>query len=183
MQCKPGKLFAQVSALLLAQALFTLPAMAAAGDNVRFHGALVAEPCVIPPGEEEIALDFGTIVDKYLYLNTRTPGQPFTLHLTDCDQSLGQTVKVSFLGTESPALPGLLAIDGSGGASGIAIGLETQQAVPLPLNKASGTYPLRSGDNLIGLKAFVQGEPAAIANQAIGLGAFSAVATFSLEYE
>lgn len=182
MQCKT-KLAVQVSALLLAQAIFAVPAMAAAGDNVRLHGALVAEPCVIPPGEEEIALNFGSIIDKYLYQNSRTIGQPFTIHLTDCDQSLGQTVKVSFTGTENAVLPGLLAIDGSSGASGIAIGLETERAVPLPLNKASGTYPLQSGDNLIGLKAFVQGEPAAIANRTIDLGAFSAVATFNLEYE
>lgn len=59
---------------------------ATAAENMRFHGTLVAEPCVIQPGDEDIPLDFGTIVDKYLYLNTRSHSQTFALHLTECDQ-------------------------------------------------------------------------------------------------
>ena len=46
-----------------------------AEDNLYFHGELVAEPCVIPPGSEVIPLDFGTVIDKYLYsyINVRYP--------------------------------------------------------------------------------------------------------------
>ncbi|CAI0837786.1 Fimbria A protein precursor [Serratia quinivorans] len=173
------------ASLLLAQALIAvpLPTLAAAENNVYLHGALVAEPCVIPPGEENIALDFGTVIDKYLYLNSRTPGQSFSLHLTECDVSLGKTVKVTFLGTENAALPGLLALDGGSQATGIAIGLETEQAKPVPINTASDPYQLQDGDNRIALKAYVQGEPEALKNQSIERGPFSAVATFSLEYE
>jgi len=173
-----------VADLLLAQALITFalpPAMAA--DNVHLYGALVAEPCVIPPGDEEIQLDFGTVIDKYLYLNTRTLGQQFEIRLAECDLSLGKTVKVTFSGTENIALPGLLAIDASSGAKGIAIVLETLEAKSLPLNKPSDDYVLQAGNSLIALKAYVQGEPQAIANRTIGYGPFSAVATFSLEYE
>jgi P pilus assembly protein, pilin FimA len=83
---------------------------AAAAENMRFHGTLVAEPCVIQPGDEDIQLDFGTIVDKYLYLNTRTHSQSFALHLTECDLSLGNTVAITFTGTENAKLPGLLAL-------------------------------------------------------------------------
>lgn len=156
---------------------------AAAKPNVRLYGALVAEPCVIPPGEENIALNFGTVIDKYLYLNTRTHGQEFRIHLAECDLSLGKTVKVAFLGTESLRLPGLLALDPGSQASGVAIGLETTKAEPLPLNKASGTYLLQTGDSPIVLKAYVQGESSAIASKTIGRGPFSATATFRLDYE
>ncbi|RLM04388.1 exotoxin [Gibbsiella quercinecans] len=158
-------------------------AAAANGENMYFHGTLVAEPCVIPPGEEEIALDFGTIVDKYLYLNTRTLSRPFTLHLTECDTSLGNTVTVTFSGTENSHLPGLLAIDSGSAASGIAVGLETQDGQALQLNKATSKYQLTDGSNTISLQAYVQGEPDAITNKTIGRGTFSAVATFSLAYE
>lgn len=167
----------------LLAALATAPAWAGEGKNVHLYGTLVAEPCVIPPGEEEITLDFGTVIDKYLYLNTRTQGQPFSIHLTECDLSLGRMVNVIFLGTENTALPGLLAIDGVSQATGIGIGLETQQAKPVPINRASNKYLLQSGDNRIALKAYVQGEPDAIRNQSIERGPFSATATFSLEYE
>lgn len=169
------------AALLLALIVVPLPTLAA--DNVHLYGALVSEPCVIPPGEEDIALDFGTVIDKFLYLNTRTPGQSFSIHLTECDLSLGKTVNVTFLGTENTALPGLLAIDGGSQATGIAIGLETQQVKPVPINQPTDNYLLQDGDNRIALKAYVQGEPEAIKSQSIERGPFSATATFRLEYE
>lgn len=154
-----------------------------AADNMRFRGALVAEPCVIPPGEESLALDFGTVIDKYLYLNTRTHGQQFTLHLAECDLSLGKTVRITFKGTESASLPGLLKISPDSQAFGIAIGMETLDGKPLLLNKASEYLPLRSGSNLLEFKGYVQGEGWALANKMIQRGPFNAVATFSLEYE
>ncbi|MBJ2078384.1 fimbrial protein [Serratia ureilytica] len=156
---------------------------AQAAPNMRLHGALVAEPCVIPPGDEEIQLDFGSIVDKYLYANTRTPGQAFDINLTECDLTLGKTVNVTFIGTENLALPGLLALDGGSEATGVAIGIETPSAQPVPINQASEKFPLQEGGNRIGLQAYVKGEPDAISTHAIGFGAFIATATFALEYE
>ncbi|ENZ3708440.1 fimbrial protein [Serratia rubidaea] len=155
----------------------------AQADNVRLYGALVAEPCVIAPGDENVRLDFGTVIDKYLYANERTQGQAFDIRLGDCDLSLGKTVKVTFSGPENPTLKGLLAIDGGSQASGIAIGMETQGGQPLPLNKVGEGYRLVDGNNILTVQAYVQGEPEAIANKTIERGPFSAIATFSLEYE
>ncbi|MGP3070583.1 fimbrial protein [Serratia nevei] len=171
----------RVSLLLFAM-LSVAPLETAAVDNMRFHGALVAEPCVIPPGEESVKLDFGTVIDKYLYLNQRTHGQSFELNLAECDLSIGKTVSVTFRGAESLALPGLLA-PSVGGASGIAIGLETEQGQALPLNQPSGKYQLSGGNTVLQLRAYVQGEPDALANRSLGLGVFRATATFQLEYE
>lgn len=162
---------------------FVSHASHAADNNVHLHGALVAEPCVIPPGSEEIPVDFGTVIDKYLYQNTRTLGQSFEIQLTECDITLGKTVTVAFTGAENTQLPGLLAIDGASEATGIAIGLETQAAEPLPLNQPSDKYALQAGSNTLVLKAYVQGEPKAITDHSIGRGDFTATATFNLEYE
>ncbi|CAM4266116.1 fimbrial protein [Serratia nematodiphila] len=180
-----GEVHSRVAALLLVPMLMAAPlsALAAGDNNLYLHGALVAEPCVIPPGDEEITLDFGTIIDKYLYLNTRTLGQAFEIHLEECDLTLGKTVSVTFTGTENRSLPGLLAIGGGSEATGIAIGFETPSAKPLPLNTQSDKSLLQDGGNIIALRAYVQGEPLAIADKTIGRGAFSAVATFNLEYE
>lgn len=170
--------------LLFTQWVLLMPLHAAGDDNnVHFYGALVAEPCVIAPGNEEIHLDFGTIIDKYLYLNTRTPGQPFDIRLTECDLSLGNVVKISFSGIENTALPGLLAINDSSEATGIAIGLETEDAKLLPLNKQSDNYRLQKGNNVIELKGYVQGEPKSLNDKTIRRGPFHAVATFNLEYD
>ncbi|MBL5905352.1 fimbrial protein [Serratia fonticola] len=154
-----------------------------AAKNMRFHGALVAEPCVISPGDETVVLDFDTVLDKYLYMNTRTHGQPFKLHLSQCDLSLGKTVKVTFSGDGSAVLPGLLALNGASQASGIAIGMETPQGELLPINQPGKAQALANGSNTLTVQAYVQGEPEALAKKAITRGPFSAVATFSLEYE
>ncbi|WP_434965524.1 fimbrial protein, partial [Escherichia coli] len=90
--------------------------------------------CTLRPGDEDIRLDFGSVIDKYLYSHGRTPGKAFSLVLQDCDLSLGKTVKVTFTGTESRALPGLLAPDG-GSPAGIALGIETMTGAPVALNK------------------------------------------------
>ncbi|BEN13856.1 exotoxin [Serratia marcescens] len=168
----------------LALALCCLSPLAGAQDNnLRFTGALVAEPCVIPPGQEEIELNFGSVVDKYLYLNQRTPGAPFEIVLADCDLSLGKTVTVTLSGNESAALPGLLAPAPGSQAAGIAIGLETREGKKVSINRPADKFSLASGANGIRLQAYVRAEPEAIAQKALVRGAFSAVATFSLEYE
>ncbi|MFO2465640.1 type 1 fimbrial protein [Pseudomonas sp. 15FMM2] len=148
-------------------------------ENVRLHGALVAEPCVITPGGESMILDFGTVIDKDLYVHQRTRGQPFDIRLTGCDANLGKTVKVTFSGAESLHLAGMLAIDGKG----IAIGMETPAGQKLPLNKPGEGIRLVNGSNTLTMVAFVQGEPVAIANKTIERGPFSAIATFRLDYE
>jgi type 1 fimbria pilin len=151
--------------------------------SVLYRGNLVAEPCTLLPEDENILLDFGTVIDKYLYLNARTHSKPFQLHLIDCDTSLGKTVKMTFSGMESVALPGLLALDGSSEAKGVAIGLETQDGQALALNQQSRGQEISDGNNTITLQAYVKGEPDAIKNKTIERGMFTAVATFALEYE
>ncbi len=161
----------------------TVQAASPPSVSLSYRGSLVAEPCTLLPEDESIAVEFGTVIDKYLYLNTRTHSKPFQLHLIDCDISLGKTVKITFSGTESIALPGLLALDGSSEAKGVAIGLETQDGQALALNQQSRGYDIIDGNNVITLQAYVKGEPEAIRNKAIERGMFTAVATFALEYE
>lgn len=151
--------------------------------GLKYTGNLVEEPCIIEPGYEDIVLDFGTIIDKYLYLNTRTQSRPFEIQLAECDLSIGKTVNVTFSGTESVELTGLLAVDSSSEVKGIAIGLETMEAKPLAFNKESDKFALQAGNSRIALKAYVEGEPTSISNKKITRGSFSAVATFRLEYE
>lgn len=154
---------------------------AATTDNLRFDGTLVAEPCELDPKTTDISLDFGTVIDKYLYLNTRTHSKPLTIRLLGCDLSLGKTVSLTFKGTESVTLPGLLAVN-AGGAGGIAIGMEMTDGTPLPINKATPLMVLTKDTTTLTLMNYVQGEPAAIKDHKIVTGDFTAVATFALDY-
>lgn len=169
--------------VLLCLAALSGGTQAASDNNVHMVGTLVAEPCVIPAGEENIPLEFGTVIDKYLYENQRTKSEKFEIHLTECDPAIAKTVKVTFTGAESEALPGLLALDAGSEATGVAIGLETEDGNALPLNQTTTASPLVAGENLLRFRAIVQGEPEALANRSIGRGEFTGTATFNLAYE
>ncbi len=153
-------------------------------DTVNFDGTLIEDACEIYPGDEAVELDFGTVIDKYLYLNTRTHSQPFAIRLINCDLALGREVRVTFSGMASGALPGYLAFDSGSTAKGAAIGLENGAGQLLAINTGKYTQQLQTGsNNTLNLKAFVQGEPLALQTRTIGRGAFMATATFTLEYE
>ncbi|AZE84937.1 Minor fimbrial subunit StfG [Pseudomonas orientalis] len=153
-----------------------------AADNLRFKGNLVEEACTLRPGDEAITLELWDLTSKYLYLNTRSVGKRFKLHLEDCDTTIGNSVTITFGGAENRELPGLLALDGGSGASGIGVGMETLSDKPLPLNTVSDKQVLSDGSNAIELKAYVQGEPTAIQDQTIGHGAYTVTSTFTLDY-
>lgn len=165
-------------------ALLSLSLGVTAADNMRLHGTLVAQPCVIAPGDELVKLDFGTVIDKHLYHNQKSTKEEFRLHLSNCDLSLGTTVQVTLSGDENPRLPGLVALDATSEASGIGIGIESDEGKALPLNQpGERRYPLTAGDNFLRMQAYVQAEPQAIANHSINRGPFKATVTFALSYD
>ncbi|MNG64540.1 Fimbrial adapter PapK precursor [compost metagenome] len=150
-------------------------------ENLHFRGTLVAEPCTLHPDDEVIDLDFGNVVDKYLYANQRTAGKPFAIRLMECDTSFGGLVEITLQGMESTALPGLLALNASGSVEGIAIGFESVAGEIVPINK-SYRRELKEGSNVFNLQAYVRAEPESIKNKNIKLGSFSAISTFILDY-
>ncbi|NWF08462.1 type 1 fimbrial protein [Pseudomonas salomonii] len=161
---------------------FGLIPLGHAADNLMFKGNLVEEACTLRPGDEAITLELWDVTSKHLYINTRTVGKRFQLHLEECDTTIGNTVTITFGGAENGELPGLFALDGGSGASGIGVGIETLSDKPLPVNAVSDEQVLSDGSNVIELKAFVQGEPTAIRDQTIGHGAYKVTSTFTLDY-
>ncbi|WP_447907995.1 fimbrial protein [Serratia fonticola] len=154
-----------------------------AADNMRFHGALVFEACDIQAGDEAQNIPLGMTPDRDLYRNQRTQGKLVQIHLVNCDTTVGTNVTATFIGTENSALPGLLAFDAGSTAAGVAVGLETSGGRLLPLNIAGDRIPLNTGSSVIAFNAFLQGEPAALANRSIVRGTFTATTTFLLDYQ
>lgn len=167
---------------ILAILLSLLSPLSLATD-IHFSGALIAEPCVIETGDEALELDFGNVIDRELYVNHRSQTMPFTLNLIGCSIDTAKTVAITFSGQESNELAGFLATNPGGGASGIAIGMETLSAQPVLINNPAPPVSIETGRTLILIRAFIQGEPNAIRDRKITQGAFSAIATFSLNYQ
>ncbi|MNJ26497.1 fimbrial protein [Pseudomonas sp. JV241A] len=160
-----------------------LPAVQATPDNLYFSGTLVNEPCVLAENDKQILLDFSTVIDKELYLYGRTKGFPIDLHLMNCDPDVGKRmVSITFNGNESNEPTGLLVLQGAT-VQGLLVGLETKSGTALPLNKTHRMGELAKGDNLLSFNAYLQGEPKALTDHALGLGDFEASLTFSLSYE
>ena len=157
------------------------PAAAQAADNLHFTGALVQEACTIRPGDEELQIDLGATPDKYLYLNQRTRGKPFSLHLENCDPALGSTLEITFSGNESAALPGLLTPDAGSQARGIAIGLETPQGKALLFNQPA-SFAVQAGTTQLDFVSYIAAEPDAVENKNIVRGLFTASGTFAILY-
>lgn len=151
------------------------------GTELQFSGTLVADPCTVAPDDESIDVEITDIIDKYLYINTRTHSKPFTIHLLDCDVETGETVITRFEGSESSELPGYLAMVDT--TTGAAVGITEADDTFLGLNKDSRPVELSDGSMALNFKAFIEGEPTALKNEAIKLGEFNAVATFTLVYD
>lgn len=169
--------------LLAALALVFSAGASAAEDNVHFSGALVSEPCTLPDADTDIRLDFGSVIEKYLYQYQRTKPQPFSIHLQECDPAILSTVSVTFQGTADTELTELLAPDAASTAKGVAIGLELTDGTPLAINKASPYTQLSNGNNTLTFNAYVQVRPTVIANKTLAAGDFTATANFVLAYQ
>ena len=104
------------------------------------------------------------------------------IQLAECDLSLGQSLTLTFVGSENGSLPGYLALGAGSQARGVAIGLESMEEA-LPLNQRGEKISLVSGNNQIRLQAYIRGEPLALQHRTIVRGDFSSVVTFNLEYE
>lgn len=155
------------------------------GGDVRFHGTVVALPCSIVPGGDNLMVDFKQASVKDLYLNTKTRITPFTIHLENCSTGVFDTVSVTFSGPENSKLPDHLAITpgGQGSASGVGIGLEEMDGAVIKLNQPTSPQPIQANTMDLTYKAYLQGEPDAVNNKTISFGTFTATATFTLNYQ
>lgn len=170
--------------LLCITLCFSLSGFAAAAeDNVHFSGALVSEPCTVPDADKDIKLEFGDIIKKALNEYGRTISKPFFIHLENCDPSIMDSVSVMFQGNADSELPDMLAIDTTGSAKGVAIGLELEDGTPLAINKSSPSRQINSGSNVLGFNAYVSLLPTAKAGNTLVAGNFSAVTNFVLQYQ
>jgi len=169
--------------LIIALLFFVFSMPLKANSDVSFSGTLVEEPCLLDPNDSAFELDMGTVIAKMLYSHTRMPGKPFSLHLLECDLSLGNTISITFLGTEDLEQPGLIALGAGSTAKGVALGIETPQNILIPVNKPSVAQPLQEGANTLSLQYFISASKSSLENKLIKPGTVNYVMPFALEYE
>lgn len=159
-------------------------ALASTSTTINYSGTLIALPCTIVPGMENLYVDLGMIATKSLYRFTRTPGKVFQFELTDCDTSLGNAITGSFTAASYNAAEKLLTFSPGSTAQGAGVGLETLSGTPITMNDGSiYKVPIVDGDMVIQVRAYVQGEQQALATKSLVPGDFWTVLTYQLSYE
>jgi len=148
-----------------------------ADTDVHFSGNLIADPCELHVDSEDQIVDFRNVPSKTFMKYPRSERERFSIWLTECDLSLGDTVTVTFMGTEDSAQPGLFAVTGT--ASGIAIALEDENGVPVKPNVPMRPAALKEGDTFLNFQAFISAPVHGLVRE----GDFECVTTFLLEYD
>lgn len=171
-----------ITVCMFLASILLLPANAAANSTqIEYSGKLIARPCTIEPGQQNQSVDMGSITTKNLYRYTRTEGKIIQFELKGCDTSLGMSIVANLTGTTNA--DGLLAFSAESEASGAGIGLEYLDGRPISLNSGESlSVPLRDGDMTIRMRAYVQGESAALANKTLEAGFYSAILTYTFDY-
>ena len=171
-----------VHSLVLAWAALMLLALTAtpnayADTDVNFSGILVADPCELQVDSENQTIDFGNVPSKTFITSPRSEPERFSLRLSGCDLSLGETVTVIFMGAEDFAQPGLFAVTGTAG--GIAIAVEDLSGTPVVPNIPMRPAALSTGNISLNFQAFISAPDFSRVQE----GDFECVTTFLLEYD
>jgi P pilus assembly protein, pilin FimA len=148
-----------------------------ADTDVQFKGTLISEPCEVATNSVDQTVPMGTIAVATFLHQSRSSPKNFSIRLTGCDLSLGNTVAVTFSGTEDSAQPGTFATTGD--AKGIAIALEDKNGTSVKPDSPMKAVDLDSGDVQLDYVAYVQAQDYSKVKE----GAFESKAIFYLKYE
>lgn len=166
----------RLSFLAAVWGVMVFPAIAA--NNVHFTGNLLSDICVPVIQDNTLEVHFPTADAGKLAAGIPSTPVPVVLQLTQCGSILTR-VTVTLQGVESAYLSGFLALDSGSSASGISIGLQTEQGQSVSINSDSGaSFPLTTPDSTLNLNAWLQAEP----GREVVAGTFTATMTATFEY-
>jgi len=146
--------------------------------TVTFKGSIIDAPCSIDPGTIDQTIKLGDIASGQLKNRGKSTPQDILIKLIGCDVTTAKNVTTTFTGTESEAVPGLLAMKGS--ARGASIAINDLDGKLLPLSTASKSLKIEDGQATLRCSAHLQGDGA---SAAITPGEFNSVADFTLAYQ
>lgn len=178
-----------VSSLLLASAsAFAADPVTVNGGTVNFEGEFVNAACAVATQSANQTVVLGQYRSATLAQSGDTTSPvPFTIRLTDCDETVQATASVSFNGSALGVNQELLSVNAAGSNSGgnavvaqnvgIQITDHTQKILGFNTGVFSTAKDLIKGDNILEFTARY------VATGAVTPGAANATATFLVHYE
>lgn len=152
--------------------------------KVTFTGSVVDSPCSIHPDSLDQTVALGQISNASLKDGKSSTARNFSIKLENCTfgtPASKNKVSVTFTGTESTAVAGLLATTGT--AKGVAVAITDDSGKAVKLGEPTKGRKLSEGNPTLNFAAYVQGASGTKdAPAAITEGDFQAVADFTLAY-
>ncbi|MDM3869182.1 fimbrial protein [Proteus faecis] len=156
--------------------------------TVKFIGEIIDAPCSISSDTIDQTVKFDQISNTSLANGGSSRAKTFNITLEDCvfpAETPNDKVKITFSGASAAFNSKLLGVTGLNPADGNVknVGIQITDTNGLPLDmgvSSSQAIQLQKGQNTLQYSAYVQGADVAI--DAIPLGNFEGVTTFTLAY-
>lgn len=169
---------------LLTAAAVLLGSMGNAGAedaSISITGTIKDNTCSVSPDSQSKQVNLGAISSKqFQKAGDGSPVQVFMINLEKCSTQVGN-ITVTFNGQADSKNPDLLALDeGSGNASGLAVGIYDASRNLVPVGKPSADYTLETGQTSAALKFYAR---YIATDDTVTAGNATATTTFVLNYD
>lgn len=149
--------------------------------SINITGTIRDNTCSVSPDSQSKQVNLGNASSKnFQKAGDGSPPQIFVINLEKCGTQ-ASNVTLSFTGQADGKNPDLLALDeGSGNATGIAIGIYDESRNLVPMGKPSGDYTLQPSQANVALKFFAR---YLATDDHVTSGNATATTTFVLNYD
>lgn len=144
--------------------------------ELKIGADLVAAPCSVSSDSANMEIDFGYIPSATFYKHPTSNSKKFTIDINDCDLSIVTALKFIFLGEEDSSHDGKFLLSGM---SGVSLGLEDVNGVPVLPNSESNSHQLNQVNNQMSFKAYLFAPEFHL----VTVGEFFSIITFQVLYE
>lgn len=128
--------------------------------TINFEGEITNSACSLGGGQlgTNMTIQLGLIsTNIFTAVGDRSPLVDFTIALVGCDTTVAQNVELSFAPGAGAVVDGrLLGLENGGGATGVAIGIQSQDGEDVLVGGLPVSYGLNNGNNNLNFKAFYE---------------------------
>lgn len=155
------------------------PSVSFANGEVKIFGLLREQPCAVMT--ENVEVNFGSVTNKDLFKNNHEL-RDFQIELANCGSATLKSIAVKFNGNASENNT-LLNLNASSAASGFGVKILNDYGEVMTFGETQKVQAFEQGRNVLNFTGMLQLSKDTTSVHDIAVGAFTATATFEVEYQ
>ena len=155
------------------------PSISFANGEVKIFGLLREQPCAVMT--ENVEVNFGSVTNKDLFHNHHEY-RDFRIELANCGSATLKSIAVKFNGITSENNT-LLNLNASSTASGFGVKILNDYGEVMTFGETQKVQAFEQGRNVLNFTGMLQLSKDTTSVHDIAVGAFTATATFEVEYQ